>query len=225
MTTLIMTPLPEERIALLSSLEMLDLTMGRRIIGPLETYVASDHDFVIAQGGHGKTQFAVQTRYLLDHLPEVRRVVCTGAAGALQPGLNVGDIVISSVTVEHDYLLKFATRPAPAFPADPAMLNEIQAVTALADTALHVGIIASGDEDIIDLERAGLLRDQTNALAVAWEGAGAFRACALTGVACLELRGLTDNADHTAPADFEANLAIAMTNIATLLHGWITSAA
>lgn len=224
MTTLIMTPLPEERIALLSSLEALDLSTNRQSIGPLETYTVSGHDFVIAQGGHGKTQFAVQTRYLLDQLPEVRRVVCIGAAGALQPGLNVGDVVIGSVSVEHDYLLKFATRPDPAFPADPAMLSEVRALSPLSGAARHVGIIASGDEDIIDPERAGLLRDQTNALAVAWEGAGAFRACALTGVACLELRGLTDNADHTAPADFETNLSIAMANVAFLLHGWITRA-
>lgn len=224
MTTLIMTPLPEERINLLAALEALGLETEHRVVGPLEVFVAAKHDLLIAQGGHGKTQFAVQTRYLLDRLPDVRRVICTGAAGALRSGLGVGDIVIASVTVEHDYLLKFATRPAPAFAADRTMLEEIRHLPACDGSAIHVGVIASGDEDIIDLERAGVLRDQTNALAVAWEGAGAFRACALTGVPCLEVRGLTDSADHSASVDFETNLAIAMTNIADLLYGWITTA-
>lgn len=223
MTTLIMTPLPEERIALLSALETLDVHTERRIVGPLETFVAPEHNLLIAQGGHGKTQFAVQTRYLLDRLSSVHRVICTGAAGALEAGLDVGDIVIASVTVEHDYLLKFVTRPDPAFPADPAMLNEVRALPAPTGTTVYVGVVASGDEDIIDLERAGVLRGRTNALAVAWEGAGAFRACALTGVPCLELRGLTDSADHTASADFETNLTFAMANVAALLHSWITA--
>lgn len=224
MTTLIMTPLSEERIALLSALEALDVHTERRIVGPLETFVAPKHDFLIAQGGHGKTQFAVQTRFLLDHVPDIRRVVCAGAAGALKAGLNVGDVVIASVTVEHDYLLKFVTRPDPVFAADPAMLNELRALPAANSSAVHVGVIASGDEDIIDLERAGMLHDRTNALAVAWEGAGAFRACALTGVACLELRGLTDSADRSAAADFETHVAVAMSNVATLLYSWIAVA-
>ena len=139
--------------------------------------------------------------------------------------MNVGDIVAASVTVEHDYLLKFVTRSAPAFPADRAMLDEILAIPPPAGYALHSGIIASGDEDIIDVDRATVLRARTDAVAVAWEGAGAFRACALTGTPCLELRGLTDNADHTAPADFDTNLGIVMSNLATMLERWIASGA
>jgi nucleoside phosphorylase len=36
----------------------------------------------------------------------------------------------------------------------------------------------------------------------------------------VEMRGVTDAADHDAPADFEANLEIAMNNIAALVMRW-----
>lgn len=174
----------------------------------------------VALGGHGKTQLAVHTRYVLDHLPEIKRVICAGAAGALAPELNVGDVVIASVIVEHDYLLKFATRADPSFPADAEMLAEFGNLAPTKTFDVHVGIVASGDEDVIDLLRGSAIREQTGALAVAWEGAGAARAAGLTGVPVLEIRGITDSANHDAPGDFETHLERAMANIARLLVLW-----
>lgn len=53
--------------------------------------------------------------------------------------------------------------------------------------------------------------------AVAWEGAGGARACKFSGVPFLEIRGITDAADHSAASDFEKNLEVAMYNIALLI--------
>jgi hypothetical protein len=36
---------------------------------------------LIAVGGHGKAQLAVQTQYLIDHCPTVQMVMCVGIAG------------------------------------------------------------------------------------------------------------------------------------------------
>jgi adenosylhomocysteine nucleosidase len=55
---------------------------------------------------------------------------------------------------------------------------------------------------------------------VAWEGAGGARACAFSGVPFVELRGITDTADHNAPADFKTNLRIAMASAAALVTLW-----
>ena len=49
-------------------------------------------------------------------MPSVQLVICAGAAGSLVPKLSVGDIVVGTETVEHDYRLLFATRPLPRFP-------------------------------------------------------------------------------------------------------------
>jgi adenosylhomocysteine nucleosidase len=72
---------------------------------------------LMAPGGHGKTQFAVQAQYLIDRFSSVELVICAGAAGSLTPELSVGDVVVGTETVEHDYRLLFATRPLPRFPA------------------------------------------------------------------------------------------------------------
>jgi adenosylhomocysteine nucleosidase len=55
---------------------------------------------------------------------------------------------------------------------------------------------------------------------VAWEGAGGARACKFSQVPFVEIRGVTDKADHSAPSDFESNLALAMNNIAALIIAW-----
>lgn len=167
MTTLIVTPLPEEQQYLVSALAGDGSTAERVNIGPIDIYEFPKLNLAVARGGHGKTQLAVHTRYLLDRRPDVKQVICAGAAGALAPELNVGDIVIASVTVEHDYLLKFVSRPDPAFPGDAEMLAEFRSLKPTETYNVYVGIVASGDEDVIDLLRGSAIREQTRALAVA----------------------------------------------------------
>src|SRR3712207_9438258 len=86
---------------------------------------------------------------------------------------------------------------------------------------VHFGPIASGDEDVVTVERQAELRRRTGALAVAWEGAGGARAGPVSAVPFVEIRGVTDNADSSAAADFAANLEIAIRNVATLIVTWL----
>lgn len=82
--------------------------------------------------------------------------------------------------------------------------------------------MASGDEDVIDIERRRTLHQSTGILAVAWEGAGGARTCTFSSVPFLEIRGVTDTANHNAPSDFETNLEVAMNNVATLIISWMS---
>jgi len=193
---------------------------------PMQVGLLEAHDFpslglVVARGGHGKTQFGVQTQHLLDRLPGIDGVICVGAAGALNPELAIGDVVVATATVEHDYTQRFRPHPLPRFPGDPTLLNQLRALPL--DTlpfGVRAGIVASGDEDVIELERAAALRHATEACAVAWEGAGGARAAQFNGLPFLELRGITDTADHQAAADFARNLRQAMTHLAMLVVLW-----
>src|SRR5215470_6774266 len=113
----------------------------------LKIEAAYIHDWrtLVAPGGHGKTQFAVQAQYLVDRFPSVELVICAGAAGSLAPGLCVGDVVVGTETVEHDCRLLFATRPLPRFRGHGP---SIDALRRLADgvSGFHVAfdVIASG---------------------------------------------------------------------------------
>jgi adenosylhomocysteine nucleosidase len=178
---------------------------------------------LIAQGGHGKTQFAVQAQYLIGRFPGAGRVICAGAAGSLVPGLAVGDVVVGTETVEHDFRLLFATRPLPRFPGDAAMIAELRrAASAMSGCQIAFEVIASGDEDVVTGERAGAIRTQTGAVCVAWEGSGAARAARFNQIGSLEIRAVTDAADEEAPQKFDANLPVAIGNLALLLRGWLS---
>ena len=69
--------------------------------------------------------------------------------------------------------------------------------------------------------RAQAVRDQTGAACVAWEGSGAARAALFNGIGSLDIRAVTDAADKEAPQRFDANLPIAMANLASLLRLWL----
>ena len=57
----------------------------------------------------------------------------------------------------------------------------------------------------------------TGGLAVAWEGAGGARAAQKYSIPFVEVRAVTDLADHSAPKDFKANLEVAMAHLTEVL--------
>jgi adenosylhomocysteine nucleosidase len=128
---------------------------------------------LVAPGGHGKTQFAVQTQYLIGRFSSVEIVICAGAAGSLAPELSVGDVVVGTETVEHDFRLLFATRPLPRFPGHGPSIDALRrSAQGISGFQVAFDVIASGDEDVVTSERAQAIRDQTGAACVAWEGSG-----------------------------------------------------
>jgi adenosylhomocysteine nucleosidase len=218
---LIVTPLQEEYSDLYHSLSALDLTSHTERIGRLNVHCFPEIKLTLARGGHGKTQFGIQTQHLLDHA-KFDLIICAGAAGALAPGVNVGDVIIATSTLEHDYNNKFSSHPKPRFAGDVKIIEQLKALNLSdADFKVHFGIMAGGDEDVIDIQRGAELRELWNALAVAWEGVGGARAAAFSEVPYLEIRGATDTADHEASVVFYINLKIAMKNIASLLYKWL----
>ena len=191
------------------------------IIGRLPVVRLPDLGVTLARGGLGKVQFAVQTQHLLDTCSYWDLIVCAGAAGALVNEVSVGDAVVATTTVEHDYNNKFSERALPKFDGAGAAVADLKSVSHSTGTfSVHFGPIASGDEDVVETERKRMLHDSTGALAVAWEGAGGAKACVFSGFPFVEIRGVTDTADRNAASDFEKNLEVAMSNLATLIISW-----
>lgn len=218
---LIVTPLQEEYSDLYDSLSALGLTSQQDKLGKLDVHCFPEINITLARGGHGKTQFGIQTQHLLDHA-KFDLVICAGAAGALAPEVGIGDVIVATGTLEHDYNIKFSVRPKPRFAGDSKSIEQIKALDLSGvDFKVHFGIMAGGDEDVIDVTRGAELHKAHNALAVAWEGVGGARASAFSDVPYLEVRGATDTADHEAPVVFDVNLKIVMKNIAFLLYKWL----
>ncbi len=136
--------------------------------------------------------------------------------------VKIGDLVIATCTVEHDFHEKFVPRPQPAFDGSLIHLDRLRALVQPEDCTVHFGMIASGDEDIIDRARAEELLETSGALAVAWEGAGGARAAQFMRVPYLEIRGMTDVSDSDAPAIFDENVKVIMPRIAALVVKLLT---
>src|SRR5215470_14157638 len=122
---LILAPLVREWSFLVSNFEaslhierLYDLKIGAAYISRWRAFVAP--------GGHGKTQFAVQAQYLIGQFPSSELVICAGAAGSLSSQLSVGDVVVGTETVEHDYRLLFASRPLPRFPGHGPSIDALR---------------------------------------------------------------------------------------------------
>ena len=159
---------------------------------------------------------------MLDASADWDIVFCAGAAGASADDLSIGDVVVATSTVEHDHKNRFTERPRPRFEGAQETISEMGRLASTPTSfGVHFGAIASGDEDITGAERSSTLYASTGTLVVAWEGAGGARACAFSQVPFVEVRAVTDTADHDAPSDYDVNLEAAMNNLA----GFLTSRA
>lgn len=222
MTYLIVTPLQEELNLLTQNMQTYGFVTQDQMIGRIVARHVPALNLIMACGGLGKTQFGIQTQHLLDFSRDTTAVICAGAAGALADYLKPGDLVVATTTVEHDCIYKFVKRPLPRFLGTDQLIEQLQQIPPYDyPFTVHYGTIASGDEDIVDRSRAEEIFARTGAIAVAWEGAGGARACAFSNVPFVEIRGLTDAADHDAPTDFDTNLALVMHNIALLVVQWL----
>lgn len=217
----ILVPLPEELSILVGQLGQFGYQKKESRLGKLDVFEFGEANLLLACGGHGKAQFGIQAQYLLCQEPQIDLLVCAGAAGALSNSLEIGDIVVATETVEHDYNLRFVSRPLPRFAGNIQVIEMLKQLPAQnLDYSLHFGAVASGDEDIVDLARGRSLANLTDCIAVAWEGAGGARASKFSDKGYLELRGVTDTANHSAAGDFEMNLQTAMSNLAHLIALW-----
>ena len=219
MRILTLTPIQDEFNSLNGALEQLGLEPCELSAGRLSCKSYLDGDLVVAPGGLGKAQFGIQTQYAIDRLADLDLIVCAGTSGGLRPDLTIGDVVVATETVEHDFKWGMKAKPLPRFAGSLEAIESIK--TSLPTTErtfdIHFGIVASGDEGIAAPRRVRELRRDTDAIAVAWEGAGGARAAMFSNLPFLEVRGISDGAGDDAPSEFETNLPHAMHNVAVII--------
>ena len=194
---------------------------------------------VTARSGAGKVNAAIAATLLIDHFSP-SAVIFTGTAGAVDPALNPGDVVIATAIGYHDFgdvttngFIRSATfntssgQPDPAFfPADSFLLAAARraavsiklASPGEAATPVHIreGLIVTGDAFVANPGTREDLRRQLNASAVEMEGAAVAQVCARSGVPFIAIRSITDHADGAAPGSYRQFLPMASRNAAEL---------
>ena len=158
----------------------------------------------------------------IDNLDDIGVVVCAGTCGRLDGTLSVGDVVVGTQTVEHDFnrgmaLIKL---PLPTFEGEAVLIEALREVSERRNLPcnLRFGGIASGDEGVASEKRIRELVESTGAVVVAWEGAGGARAAQLSELPFLEIRGISDGAGDNAFEEFWANIPIAVGNVAAIVR-------
>lgn len=219
---LIVTPVEKELVALAARFADDDLETTEQA-GRVRAFEIPSLGVLCAAAGHGKAQLALVTQHLLDTRDPFGAVIVAGAAGALDPTLRPGDVVVGTEAVEHDYKSRFhGVGPPPRHAADEGLHAAVLAAQPeRVAFRVHTGPIAGGDEDIVDPDRARELAESTGALCVAWEGAGCARAAAFSGIPFLEVRAVTDAADGAAAESYRVHLDEAVGNVGRVLLAWL----
>ena len=232
---------PAPRIALVAALhEELASVLAlmpdehKETIGGRDFWVGHLHgqEVVAVLSGIGKVAAATTATLLIQQFG-VSRIVFTGVAGGLGPGVAVGDVVVARALLQHDYDVSpiFPRHVIPGhgvaqFPTNAALSDELakacgkvlatlsqhvdaQSIAAfgLQSPQLHQGLVISGDRFVCTTaESEKLMHDLPDALAVEMEGAAFAQVCKDFNVPLAVVRTISDRADDEAHVDFPSFL-------------------
>ena len=172
---------------------------------------------MVALCGVGKVNAAMASLAMAQ--AGARQLIFIGVAGALDPDLLVGDLVVATDLVQHDVDLTALKLPAGQILGEPVGWASNEAMrTALAAACRRVvasagghrtvvlGRIASGDQFLHTPAATDRVLQQFGAECVEMEGAAVAQACSAIGLPFAVVRIISDTADHAAADDFSASL-------------------
>lgn len=173
----------------------------------------NEKEVVVVRSGIGKVNAAVCSQILVDKFG-AEAIVNTGIAGSLKAEIDIGDIVLSSDSVQHDMdatgfgypIGQIPRMETFAFPADQKLLklaekccNQVNP-----DIKTFVGRVVSGDQFISDRGVKERIARQFGGMCTEMEGAAIAQAAYLNGIPFVVIRAISDKADDSATVDYPA---------------------
>ncbi len=184
---------------------------------------------VVAKCGIGKVAAAVCTQTIID-LFKADCVINTGIAGGIYEGLKIGDIVVSTKAVQHDFnVMEFGyARGYMCTGGDNSCPTEYEADENLRKTvvecakntltnSVHEGVIATGDLFVADALTKQKIKQKFNAFATEMEGGAIAQTCVLNETKFVIIRAISDLADGSASENYEKFEKSAAENCAKLV--------
>ena len=198
---------------------------------------------VVGRSGIGKVNAAIVTTLLIGEF-HPSAILFSGTAGAIDPALRPGDVVIGATVAQHDVgmqtpdgIRRRGIRNALTGALDPLLVPAPEALLSAARQSAQglslppvrmpggedrqprivEGVIVTGDVFLADAPHQRMLRDTLGATAVEMEGAAVVQACRQFSVSCLVVRSITDRADGQAETSYQQFIAMASENAATLV--------
>ena len=197
--------------------EMKNLTVSKRAGMEFYDGLLEDFPVVVVQCGVGKVNAAMCAQVLCDCF-NVTHLVNTGIAGSLCAELDIGDLVISSDAMYHDFDAQNFGYEMGEVPGMGVLTFEADAdMIALASAAAEavnpghsrVGRVASGDLFVAEKAVKEDIIAKTNALCTEMEGAAIAHVAFRNKLPFVILRAISDKADDSAEMDYPTFEAIA----------------
>ena len=188
-------------------------------------------DVVIVQSGIGKVNAGICTQILIDSFG-VDAVINTGVAGSLRAEINIGDIVVSTDTCEHDMdvsALGYEPGIIPQmtesfFKADKELVEKAITVCKEVnpDIAVYEGRVLSGDQFISDNAVKDRLIQHFKGSCTEMEGAAVGHVAFLNQIPYVVIRAISDKADGSAYMDYPGFERAAAAHSAKLVENLVT---
>lgn len=185
---------------------------------------------VLGLCGVGKVHAAMCTQILImKYNPDF--ILNVGVAGGISPEVKIGDIVIASGVIQHDFDVS-------AFPnrkkGEICGINlvEIQTTKWITDkiltcsnnidiAELHTGTILSGDQFIHSPQKLTELRNEFGGIACEMEAGSIGQVCYVNKKDFAILRSISDNANNSSNIDFDKFIKTSSKNAASILSNFI----
>lgn len=201
--------------AMQEEVELLQKTIGTvtvKNVAGMDFYIGTfkGKEIITVESGIGKVNAAIATQILID-IFGADCIINTGVAGAISKELNIGDVVISTDAVHHDF-----TTPGDPYGYIPRMNKQFfEADKELIEIAkkasevycknnVFVGRIASGDQFISETTQKSFISTNFKAMCAEMEGASIAHTAYVNDVPFVIIRSISDNADTGAVCDYQA---------------------
>lgn len=184
----------------------------------------NNQNIILTESGIGKTNAARTTQILIDYYkPEA--IFNIGVAGGIAKNLKVGDIIISTSLVQHDFDITafnhskgYIPNIGNNIPIDNNLLNTTKTILDTNNISYKEGLIASGDIFCTKESMATKINTQFNALCVEMEGASIAQTAYLSKTPCLVIRSISDCPDNNNKVTYEEFLETSSNKVAQIMY-------
>ena len=203
----IMGAMPEEIEPLLAKVENINKVEYANNSYYEATYKGKE--LVIAYSKIGKVFSALTASTLLEKF-SCNKLLFSGVAGAINPALNIGDLIIADKLCQHDLDISifghdfgYVPEGAKFVESDKTLREIAKEVAKNNDLSLIEGTIATGDQFVASNERKEFIAKNFEADALEMEGASVAVVCDALNVPFFVLRAISDTANDDAGMDFD----------------------
>lgn len=203
----IMGAMPEEIEPLLQKVENIN-----KVEYADNTYYEATYqgkELVIAYSKIGKVFSSLTASILLEKFA-CKKLLFSGVAGAINPALKIGDLIIADKLCQHDLDISifghdfgFVPEGAKFVETDGALREIAKVVAKQNGLSLIEGTIATGDQFVASNERKEFISKNFQADAIEMEGASVAVVCNALNVPFFVLRAISDTANDDAGMDFD----------------------